>query len=239
MRSRVTGRVRRGSAPHVRRGSARRRCALTAAGSAAVIAVFVAAASAQRGGDARVLKDLRQLVAAPGGPPGGIVTLFRGGRTTVLTAGGRQGSVRAGRRAPPTTCASPASPRRSAARSRCTSCRSGSWASTTRSAGASWTLPAAWARGHDPRAAQPHQRRSRLHRVRRLSPAGRHRSARATCSPRRIIGWVRARPAALHAGIAVRVLEHRQHRRRTDRRAVTGSVLRSACSRRVVFGPPG
>ena len=60
-----------------------------------MIAVFVAAASAQPGGDARVLKDLRQLVAAPGGPPGGIVTLFRGGRTTVLTAGvAKDGSSR-------------------------------------------------------------------------------------------------------------------------------------------------
>jgi D-alanyl-D-alanine carboxypeptidase len=36
---------------------------------------------------ARVLRDLRQLVASRGGPPGAIVTLFRNGRTTVLTAG--------------------------------------------------------------------------------------------------------------------------------------------------------
>lgn len=95
MRSRVTGRARGGSAPHVGRGSAGRCCALTAAGTAAVIAVFVAAASAQPGGDARVLKDLRQLVAAPGDPPGAIVTLFRSGRTIVLTAGvAKEGSSR-------------------------------------------------------------------------------------------------------------------------------------------------
>lgn len=45
------------------------------------------AASASSSADARVLRDLRALVATPGGPPGAIVTLYRYGHTTVLTAG--------------------------------------------------------------------------------------------------------------------------------------------------------
>ena len=55
--------------------------------TATAVAVFAAAAGAQRVRDARVQQDLRQLVAAPGGPPGVIVTLFRDGQTTVLQAG--------------------------------------------------------------------------------------------------------------------------------------------------------
>ena len=60
-----------------------------------VVAVFAApAASAQSVRDARVERDLRELVATPGGPPGAIVTLFRNGRTTVLTAGVAQVGTR-------------------------------------------------------------------------------------------------------------------------------------------------
>lgn len=51
------------------------------------VSVTVTRASAQSAGIARVQRDLRELVAAPGGPPGAIVTLFRDGRTTVLRAG--------------------------------------------------------------------------------------------------------------------------------------------------------
>jgi D-alanyl-D-alanine carboxypeptidase len=58
-----------------------------AASTATVAAVCVPGASAQRVSDARVRQELRQLVATPGGPPGAIVTLFRNGRTTVLSAG--------------------------------------------------------------------------------------------------------------------------------------------------------
>jgi D-alanyl-D-alanine carboxypeptidase len=48
--------------------------------------------------ETRVQRDLQRLVAAPGGPPGAIVTLHRRGRTTVLTAGvSRVGSRRAPR----------------------------------------------------------------------------------------------------------------------------------------------
>ncbi len=55
---------------------------------AGTLAAFTTpAASAQSVLDARVQRDLQQLVATPGGPPGAIVTLFRGGHTTVLTAG--------------------------------------------------------------------------------------------------------------------------------------------------------
>ena len=60
-----------------------------------VVAAFTApAASAQTVRDARVERDLRGLVATPGGPPGAIVTLFRNGRTTVLTAGVAQVGTR-------------------------------------------------------------------------------------------------------------------------------------------------
>jgi D-alanyl-D-alanine carboxypeptidase len=61
-------------------------------------ALWPAAASADTAHDARVRRDLQRLVAAPGGPPGAIVTLHRRGRTTVLTAGvSRVGTRRAPR----------------------------------------------------------------------------------------------------------------------------------------------
>ncbi|MBV9195784.1 MAG: beta-lactamase family protein [Solirubrobacterales bacterium] len=60
---------------------------LTIAFAAAVMGVIAPIASAESVSDARVQRDLRQLVATPGGPPGAIVTFFRDGRTTVLTAG--------------------------------------------------------------------------------------------------------------------------------------------------------
>ncbi|MGZ4306405.1 MAG: serine hydrolase domain-containing protein [Solirubrobacteraceae bacterium] len=44
-------------------------------------------------------RDLRELVATPGGPPGAIVTLFRNGRTTVLRAGVSQVGTRRAPRA--------------------------------------------------------------------------------------------------------------------------------------------
>jgi D-alanyl-D-alanine carboxypeptidase len=55
--------------------------------------------SAAGGVSAQVQRDLRQLVAAPGGPPGAIVTLFRNGRTTVLRAGVSQVGTRRAPRA--------------------------------------------------------------------------------------------------------------------------------------------
>ena len=61
----------------------------TSAVAIAVAAMGVSApvASAESVNDAQVQRDLDGLVATPGGPPGAIVTLFRDGRTTVLTAG--------------------------------------------------------------------------------------------------------------------------------------------------------
>ncbi len=50
-------------------------------------AVTVPGALGQSALDARVQRDLQQLVATPGGPPGAIVTLYRNVRTNVLTAG--------------------------------------------------------------------------------------------------------------------------------------------------------
>jgi D-alanyl-D-alanine carboxypeptidase len=67
--------------------------------AAAVAAVCVTVASAQSSRDARVQRDLRALVSAPGGPPGAIVTLFRNGRTTVLRAGVSQVGTRRAPRA--------------------------------------------------------------------------------------------------------------------------------------------
>jgi D-alanyl-D-alanine carboxypeptidase len=64
-----------------------RRRVVAAITAAATAAGCAPAASAQLARDARVQRDLRALVAAPGGPPGAIVTLYRKGRTTVLRAG--------------------------------------------------------------------------------------------------------------------------------------------------------
>ncbi|MCW2952492.1 MAG: beta-lactamase [Conexibacter sp.] len=60
-------------------------CALSAGAMAlALPAAGLAAAPTPDGG---VQRGLERLVAAPGGPPGAIVTLYRHGRTTVLRAG--------------------------------------------------------------------------------------------------------------------------------------------------------
>lgn len=61
--------------------------AFAAPGSGAASPHRASVAAAVSAGDARVQRDLRELVATPGGPPGAIVTLFSDGRTTVLTAG--------------------------------------------------------------------------------------------------------------------------------------------------------
>lgn len=61
---------------------------------AVVIGVTAPVTSAGSASDARVQRDLRELVGAPGGPPGAIVTLFRDGRTTVLSAGVAQVGTR-------------------------------------------------------------------------------------------------------------------------------------------------
>jgi D-alanyl-D-alanine carboxypeptidase len=45
------------------------------------------AEAARTAPDKAVLRGLHGLVAAPGGPPGAIATIHRGGRTTVLSAG--------------------------------------------------------------------------------------------------------------------------------------------------------
>ena len=58
--------------------------------TAAVALPLLLPAAGQSAGpaaDAKVLRGLERLVAAPGGPPGAIATLHRGGRTTVLRAG--------------------------------------------------------------------------------------------------------------------------------------------------------
>ena len=61
------------------------------AGLAAAVALILllpaGAQATQRGADAKVLRGLERLVAAPGGPPGAVATLRRDGRTTVLRAG--------------------------------------------------------------------------------------------------------------------------------------------------------
>ncbi|HVY97427.1 MAG TPA: serine hydrolase domain-containing protein, partial [Solirubrobacterales bacterium] len=64
---------------------------LAAAGALAVAAPATAAPSTA----ADVQRGLERLVAAPGGPPGAIATLYRGGRLTVLRAG-RANVARAG-----------------------------------------------------------------------------------------------------------------------------------------------
>ena len=58
--------------------------------TAAVALPLLLPAAGQSAGpaaDAKVLRGLERLVAAPGGPPGAIATLHRGGKTTVLRAG--------------------------------------------------------------------------------------------------------------------------------------------------------
>ena len=69
----------------------RRRTALTLWGrattAALVLVLAVCSTATARTTDASVARGLRQLVAAPGGPIGAIVTLYRNGRTTVVRAG--------------------------------------------------------------------------------------------------------------------------------------------------------
>ncbi len=69
----------------------RRRTALTLWGrattAALVLVLAVCSTATARTTDASVMRGLRRLVAAPGGPIGAIVTLYRNGRTTVVRAG--------------------------------------------------------------------------------------------------------------------------------------------------------
>jgi D-alanyl-D-alanine carboxypeptidase len=55
--------------------------------AAVVLVLAVCSTAAARTTDASVERGLRRLVSAPGGPIGGIATLYRNGRTTVLRAG--------------------------------------------------------------------------------------------------------------------------------------------------------
>ena len=57
-------------------------------------AMLFPAAGAAHDRDARVKRDLQRLVAANGGPPGAIATLYRDGRLTRITAGAAQAGVR-------------------------------------------------------------------------------------------------------------------------------------------------
>ena len=69
----------------------RRRTALALWGrattAALVLVLAVCSTATARTTDASVMRGLRRLVAAPGGPIGAIVTLYRNGRTTVVRAG--------------------------------------------------------------------------------------------------------------------------------------------------------
>jgi D-alanyl-D-alanine carboxypeptidase len=60
---------------------------LPALSAALALLLPAGATAAQPASDAAVQRGLERLVAAPGGPPGAIATLYRGGRTTVLGAG--------------------------------------------------------------------------------------------------------------------------------------------------------
>jgi D-alanyl-D-alanine carboxypeptidase len=62
------------------------RTTLCAAFAASILAVLPATGAAQ-GADARVRRGLERIVAADGGPPGAIATLYRDGRLTTITAG--------------------------------------------------------------------------------------------------------------------------------------------------------
>ena len=55
--------------------------------AAVVLAVAPAAQAGKRGAEAKLQRQLDALVAADGGPPGAIVTLRRGSKTTVLRSG--------------------------------------------------------------------------------------------------------------------------------------------------------
>ena len=52
-----------------------------------VVCLGFAASAAAAPGAAEVRRGLEQLVAAPGGPPGAIATIYRDGKLTVLRAG--------------------------------------------------------------------------------------------------------------------------------------------------------
>jgi D-alanyl-D-alanine carboxypeptidase len=55
--------------------------------AALVLQLALCSTAGARATDASVLRGLRRLVSAPGGPVGAIATLYRNGRTTVLRAG--------------------------------------------------------------------------------------------------------------------------------------------------------
>ncbi len=69
---------------------------LPAIAAALALLLPAGATAAQPTRDAAVQRGLERLIAAPGGPPGAIATLHRGGRTTVLRAG-RANAARPGK----------------------------------------------------------------------------------------------------------------------------------------------
>ena len=171
---------------------------------------------------------LQDLVRAKGGPPGAIAKLWRDGKTTVMRAGYAD---RAARRRP-----------RSTDHMRIASIAKAFNDAVTRKPGPATAagpgrhhrpaLPGAarrmGARDRSP-AAAPHQRGARLHQVRRLREASpdRPQGLRLPGQDHLLGGHG---PAGLPSRLAVRVLEHRQHRDRADRRANHRPGLRRCCA---------
>ena len=134
-------------------------------------------------------RDLRALVAAPGGPPGAIVTLYRNGRTTVLRAGVSQvGTHRAPRATDHMRIASIAKAFSAAIVLQLVDQRRLGLGDTLARRDPD-TAPGVGAR-HRPSASQSHEWTAGLHRVGRLSPPGRNRTRLGTSRRALIISWV-------------------------------------------------
>ena len=201
-----------------------------------VVAVAVLPAAAEGApSPSDVQRGLASLVASKGGPPG---------RSRLCTAAATRSSCSAGRadinegarRGRPTTCASPASPRPSAGRSRCISCRAGPARTRRHDRPALLPgMPPAWGAVTVAADAQPH---SGLPDYTSLtaSPSKRKPNPRGYVPPRRSSTGCATDALVFAPGSQVRVLEHRQHRRRPDRRGRDGEVLQAAPDE-IVFGP--
>ncbi len=177
----------------------------------------------------RLQRQLNELVATEGGPPGVIVTIRRSSGTRVLTAG--DGDLPSGR--PPRfrdhmRIASVAKAFSAAVALRLVGDREFGLDDTIGELRPD--LPRRLARGHRPAPAQPHERAARLHEVGGLRRPASNRPARLRVDERdHLLGGGRA--ARVPARGPLRVLEHRQHRDRPDRGEGDGPVLRPAAAR--------
>ena len=142
------------------------------------------ATAAAKTTDAQVLKGLEGLVASPGGPPGAIATLYRGGKLTTLSTGrANVGKAPRPRVTDHMRIASVAKAFSGAVALHLV--QEGKLSLDDTIAKVTPTLPSAWGEVTLAQLLQPHQRRPRLHQIEGLRQAGGNRSHAATSRRRR------------------------------------------------------